>query len=219
MRSGFAWVLVVSCPYAMAQGDGDLADLVRLAEASRLAGEVAGTVWSDWEETPFSVLLVRDESEWLVGYPRTLPGFVSVGPSAALKAEILSRPRQFDSRLLATFPAFGLPPVIVVGRAEATDKTAAEWVLTVLHEHFHQYQMSDARYYSEVDQLDLSGGDETGAWMLNYPFPYQSAEVADGFAVLSRELALLLDEDGEAWKRRYLTEKFFLERYASKLPE
>jgi hypothetical protein len=33
-----------------------------------------------------------------------------------------------------------------------------------------------------VNALDLSGGDKTGMWMLNYPFPYDSPAVQQGFA-------------------------------------
>jgi hypothetical protein len=52
------------------------------------------------------------------------------------------------------------------------------WVLTALHEHFHQLQYTRPGYYQRVAGLDLSGGDETGMWQLNYPFPYESPETA-----------------------------------------
>ncbi len=91
------------------------------------------------------------------------------------QTQIWTRPRQLQPNLLATFPAFGPPSVVVVGRAEATKKASTSWVLTILHEHFHQHQSADPEYYREVEQLGLSNGDQTGMWMLNYPFPYQSA--------------------------------------------
>jgi len=179
------------------------ADLIRLAEARRLADEVGSTVWPGWDRTAFPVLLVTAEQELLVDYPRIPPGFTAAGYSAVLRTEILGRSRQFDPGLLATFPAFGLPPVIVIGQPGATNKTSTEWVLTVLHEHFHQYQMSDPEYFSMVDQLGLSGGDQTGMWMLNYPFPYQSAEVASDFANVSRQLAALLKGSSPADRQRF----------------
>ncbi len=207
MRSVFPILVILMgfSPIAIGQTNIQPADLIRLAEARRLASEVRNKVWPGWEATPFPVLLVTAERELLVDFPGSPPGFTSAGYSAVLRAELLGRPRQFDPALLATFPAFELPPVIVIGRSEATNKMSAEWALTVLHEHFHQYQMYDPEYFTAVDQLGLSGGDQSGMWMLNYPFPYQSAEVAGAFAHVSRQLALLLknasrSDRQEFWK-------------------
>ena len=178
---------------SLAEGQtAQLADMVRIAEAQRLAEQIQGKVWPNWEKAPFAVLFVAPDSEWLIGYPRTPSGFAEVGYSVLLRSKILSRPRQFDPKLLATFPAFGLPPVVVVGRADSTGKTSTEWVVTVLHEHFHQLQMSDTNYISAVDKLGLSGDDKTGMWMLNYPFPYQTPQIATAYAATSRRLAELL---------------------------
>jgi hypothetical protein len=65
-------------------------------------------------------------------------------------------PRARELARLATFPAFGSTPVIVIGRAEATGKTSTSWVLTVCHEHLHQLQMAAPDYCVAVDSLDLS---------------------------------------------------------------
>lgn len=209
--------LVGSIPLAIGQSAPQVVDLIRLGEAARLVQEVGNVVWPDWEEAAFPVLLVEAEREVLVGYPRTPPGFVPVGYSVVLQKGLLGRTRQFDPGLLATFPAFGLPPLVVIGRAEVTNKTSTEWVLTVLHEHFHQYQMADPGYFSAVDGLDLSGGDETGMWMLNYPFPYESAEVADSFTRLSQELASLLRDSSPTDRTRFwLAYSNFLESLAEK---
>ena len=179
----------------------DGVDFQRLAEARRLARAVQTSVWPGWDATPFPVLLILPEREWLIGYPRTPPGFTDAGYSTILQAQMWNRPRQFQPNLLATFPAFGPPSVVVVGRAEATKKTSTTWVLTILHEHFHQYQSANPDYYAAVEQLGLSGGDQTGLWMLNYPFPYQSVEVADRFSAVSRDLRRTL-ERSEANERR-----------------
>lgn len=70
---------------------------------------------------------------------------------------------------------------IVVGTPEKTNKNSTNWVITLLHEHFHQYQFTSKNYYEEVKKLDLSGGDETGMWQLNYPFPYNNSKVVKQF--------------------------------------
>lgn len=189
---------------AVAQTSGpETVDLLRLAEAFRLTQAVQTSVWPGWDATPFPVLLVAPEREFLVGYPRTPPGFTDAGYSAILHAQILTRPRQLQPNLLATFPAFGPPSVVVVGRAEATKKASTTWVLTILHEHFHQHQSADPAYYRQVEQLGLCGGDQTGMWMLNYPFPYQSTEIAERFSAICRELFRVLEQSSAPERRAF----------------
>jgi len=205
--------LTLASSVASAPPEPELSDLVRLAEAARLADELRAEVWPGWEATSMPVLLVTAETEFLTGFPRRVEGFAAVGHSSLLGAELASRPRQFDPGFLATFPAFGPPALVVIGRAEATGKTSTEWVLTVLHENFHQFQMTDPGYFSEVEGLDLSGGDETGMWMLNYPFPYSAPEIAAEFAEVSRRLASLLEESSAGDRRRFWREyEGFLEQ-------
>jgi hypothetical protein len=101
---------------------------------------------------------------------------------------VRERSRTFPPGLLAAMPVFGPPSVIVVGTPEATGRTHAEWTVTLLHEHFHQHQTAFPDYWARVEALDLSGGDETGMWMLNYDFPYQQPEVRARFAAAGAAL-------------------------------
>jgi hypothetical protein len=79
---------------------------------------------------------------------------------------------------------------LVIGQAENTSKkTSTPWIVTVLHEHFHQLQMSEPTYYKEVNGLNLSGGDQTGMWQLNFAFPYKDAQAGERFSALSKLLA------------------------------
>jgi hypothetical protein len=204
MRLLSATVLLVCVSRGVAaQAAPQTDDLLRIAEAYRLAGVVQTSVWPGWDTTPFPVLLVSGDREFLIASHNVPAGFSPTGNSTLLQADIWSRPRQFDPGLLATFPAFGPPPVVVIGRAEVTGKRSVAWVLTLLHEHFHQYQMSEPGYYAEVEQLGLSGGDQTGMWMLNYPFPYESPKVARAFASVSRELGRLLVRSSRPERRRF----------------
>jgi hypothetical protein len=193
------------------------ADALRLAEAFRLADAIGGTVWDGWERAPFPVLLVTADREFLVRSAGTPAGFETLGYSGVLQSDIRSRPRQFDPGLLATMMPFGPPPLIVIGGAEITGRASTDWVLTLLHEHFHQYQMSDPGYAAETLALDLSGGDETGMWMLDYPFPYQSGSVAGRFAALSRQVAALLERPSPADRQRFWRDYVrFLDRLSAR---
>jgi len=94
-------------------------------------------------------------------------------------------------------------PTIVVGPAERTGKSSTAWALTLMHEHFHQWQYSQPDYYSGVARLGLARGDTTGQWMLDYPFPYDSAPVQRAMGSLAAALVRAL-EAGPAARRSAL---------------
>lgn len=159
-------------------------DAVRIAEFYRLAAQVQDKVWPNWSAIPAPLLLVAKDTEFLTHHPTPPKEFTKVSPDA------YSRARQFDPSLLATFPAFGPPSVIVIGQPQNTQaKTSTPWLIVVMHEHFHQLQNAQPGYFDAVNQLGLSRGDNTGMWMLNYPFPYEKAELVRGFGHL-RDLLL-----------------------------
>jgi hypothetical protein len=170
-------------------------DRTRLAEAFRLADRIRPEVWPGWERTPMAVLLVTDSTEYLVGHPRPTTEFTSLGRDSVLEREVLARPRRFPPTLLATFPAVGGRATIVVGTAERTGKSSVEWVVTLLHEHFHQWQSSLPDYYARADALGLARGDTTGQWMLDYPFAYDSAPVKQRIEALGSSIARALASD------------------------
>jgi hypothetical protein len=159
-------------------------DAIRIAEFYRLASQVQDRIWPGWSKTPPPLLLVTEKAEFLTHHAAPPQGFTRLAEG------VYARPRQFGTGLLATFPAFGPPSVIVIGEPQNTAaKTSTPWLITVMHEHFHQLQDGQPGYYEAVNGLGLSGGDSSGMWMLNYPFPYEKTEVAQGFALL-RDLLL-----------------------------
>jgi hypothetical protein len=185
----FAFVTV---PKVLAQQKPAIPDVdrTRLAEAFRIGDRLGNRVWSNWDKAPFAVLLVTPEYEFLIRHPRPSVDFTLAGNDPLLKSEVYFRKRTQAVNLLATFPAVGGVSTIVIGQAENTaKKSSTPWVVTVLHEHFHQMQSSQASYYSEVNSLNLSQGDQSGMWMLNYPFPYQNDRISAEFSRLGKLLA------------------------------
>ena len=159
-------------------------DSVRVQEFYRLAAQIQDQIWPHWSQTPSPLLLVANDAEFLTHHPSVPSEFKPTNDGFS------TRPRQFSTNLLATFPAFGPPSVIVIGEpANTSSKTSTPWLITVMHEHFHQLQESQPGYYEAVAKLDLSKGDNTGMWMLNYPFPYDKPEVVAAFNDL-RDLLL-----------------------------
>ena len=164
-------------------------DRIRLAEAFRLGEKLGDELWPGWNKAPFAVLLVTREMEFLVRHPRPTDDFKLLWYDEQLKSDVYFRNRKFPTDFLATFPAVGGVSTIVIGQAENTaSKTSTPWVVTVMHEHFHQLQDSQPNFFKETEALNLSRGDQTGMWMLNYPFPYATPEVSDQFTVLARAL-------------------------------
>src|SRR5205085_6387269 len=166
-------------------------DRIRLAEAFRLADEIGNRVWPKWSQAPFAVLLVTPEYEFLIRHPKPSPDFMKLSYDSFLKSDVYYRKRTFVTSFLATFPINNsMISTIVVGEAENTRvKTSTPWVITLLHEHFHQLQDSQPNFYADVGALNLAHGDQTGMWMLNYAFPYDRKEVQEQFALMSNLLA------------------------------
>lgn len=176
-------------------------DRVRLAEAFRLGEKLSGKVWKDWNKAPFAVLLVAPESEFLIRHPAPSSDFSESDFDNLLNSKVFRRKRNFNPSFLAAFPAIKGSSIstIVVGQAENTFvKTSTPWVVTVLHEHFHQMQDSQPGMYEALLDLGISGGDRTGMWMLNYPFPYTDKIIGQSFSELAKQLAKTLETEEEA---------------------
>src|SRR5947207_7334814 len=195
MRFRFAVLLILLsiCARGFSQSAPTIreVDRIRLAEAFRLADGVGNRVWKDWSKAPFAVLLVTPGYEFLLRHPKPSSNFVKLEYDSSLKSDVYYRKRTFPITFLATFPLDDtMVSTIVVGQAENTwVKTSTPWVITLLHEHFHQLQDSQPNSYADVGALNLAHGDETGMWMLNYAFPYDRKEVQDQFALMSTLLA------------------------------
>lgn len=181
-------------------------DRIRLAEAFRLNESISDKLWKNWSKVPFAVILVTPENEFLIRHPNPSKDFAPLGYDSVLKSEIYFRKRNFPASFLATFPFYGTSTV-VVGQAENTDaKTSTPWIVTLLHEHFHQLQDAQPNYFAAVEALNLSGGDQTGMWQINFAFPYETPEVASQLEKMSRQLANSLQTTKKADRKKQLAE-------------
>ena len=195
------FVLLIAVSDALSQDIPVLrrVDRVRLAEAFRLSDKLGDDLWPGWSKAPFAVLLVARHTEFLIRHPRPSEDFKSLGYDEQLKSEVYFRDRKFQPNLLATFPAVGGVSTIVIGQAENTaSKTSTPWVITLLHEHFHQLQDSQPNFYKDTEALNLARGDQTGMWMLNFPFPYATPEVSQQFSVVARALVEAMEAKPQA---------------------
>ncbi len=147
-----------------------------LKVARKIVRQNGNSLWLGYGNAPMGLLLVTKDKEILLCDSRTPDGFSAAKIETTLNCTQSEGPKSWrQPTFLAAMPVFGPPSVIVMGTPETTGKSLADWTLTIFHEHFHQWQGEIPDYYQRVDALGLSGGDETGMWMLNYPFPYNDA--------------------------------------------
>jgi hypothetical protein len=188
----FASLIVLVPIFAAAQTPPRLSDTdrIRLREAFRLGDQLEDEVWPGWHKTPFAVLLVTSDYEFLIRHPNPSSDFTPLGNDLMLGGDVYYRKRQFSPNMQATFPAVNGVNTIVIGQAELTfDKTSTRFVATVMHERFHQFVYSQPAYFAGVAALGLDHGDTTGMWMLNYPFPYDSPDVQEKFSAMIHALS------------------------------
>ncbi len=161
-----------------------------LAQVRSFAASEGENVWPGYGRAAFGFLLVTDSEESLLCRKQVPSGFKPAGTDAATGCKRYTRaPSGMPATLLAAMPLFGPPSVIVMGTPHSTGRSEASWVRTILHEHFHQWQYELPGYFTRTKALDLHAGDETGMWILNYPFPYSDAEVTAAFSEASHRLA------------------------------
>lgn len=170
-------------------------DRIRIAEAINIADLYADSVWRGWSEVPMVILLVTDSTEFLVNHNMPSEDFQLMKYDSLLNTNVYYRPRVFATHLLATFPAVNGVSTIVVGTPENTGKSTSRWIITLLHEYFHQLQDFQPDYFSGVEELDLHGGDETGMWMLNYLFPYENEEINILYDKMKKVLVSIFDDE------------------------
>ena len=179
----FASLLISAAPPAWFPGPA-------IRDVRSVARSVGDAIWPDYGRAPFGLLLVTSDGETLLCEDRLPPGFRATGRDRSTGCARATRAASgLPANLLAAMPLFGRPSTIVMGTPGATGYTPVAWRRTVLHEHFHQWQSALPGYYARTAALGLSGGDTTGMWMLNYPFPYADPGAGEAYRKASHALA------------------------------
>jgi hypothetical protein len=89
-----------------------------------------------------------------------------------------------------------------MGTPESTGRNQVDWTHTIFHEHFHQYQSGFDNYYQRLNGLDLDGGDDTGMWMLNHPFPYGDEQFELALSRAARALYDAVNQHGTSFQEQ-----------------
>jgi len=166
-----------------------------IADGQKLATQYGNRLWPGFSQTAFPVLVLEETGERLLCADTPPDGFVVSSIEPITNCSVHTRsPGVFPTHLQATFALPNTGPVVVMGAPALSEASPAAWVATLVHEHFHQYQMSWPGYFTNLHALDLHSGDETGMWAIHYPFAYTEPVTQTALAQLSRQLINILAE-------------------------
>lgn len=184
-----------------------------IADARDFANSDAAQIWPGFARAPFQLLLVGDEREHLFFSGGPASSFGQTASDPVTGGTVKSRRRRYARNLLSTFPAVDGIPTMVVGHPDATARPSiADWTIMLLHEHFHQLQYSTAGYQKRIEGLNLSHGDVTGRWMLDFPFPYADDALAAQARRSASALARAISSRDRARLADYLAARDTLRR-------
>ena len=177
-----------------------------IADAQAIVRNEGDPLWAGLSQAPLPTLLIGPERETLFcGLPTS--GFSAIGFDPMTRCTMQVRARQLPVDLAAATD-LGNVSVIHMGLPDALEATQADWIVTFLHEAFHQYQSTLPGYYSAVDVVRARLGKAGEQWVLEYPFPYADPKVKAEFAAMTMRAGQFLsaetDTQAEAAIRSYV---------------
>lgn len=162
---------------------------------------VQDRVFPGLSAAPFDIMLLRGEQAFYLMDKAPIPADAAAAWEALEETiagrSVFAGDNPWPPALLASFPVFSPSPVVVVGTPAATGTADAAWIALLMHEHMHQYQYTLPGYYQGLAELGLGKGDNTGQWMLNYPFPYKDVEMNALFDAMGAALVAAHDAAGD----------------------
>lgn len=164
MLALFSAVALGASPQLSAEHDRRM-----IADAQAIVRNEGDLIWAGLSQAPLPTLLIGPERETLFcGFPA--PGFSAFGFDPITRCTMQVRARQLPVDLAAATD-LGNVSVIHMGLPDALEATQADWIVTFLHEAFHQYQSTLPGYFSAVDVVRARLGKTGEQWILDYPFP------------------------------------------------
>jgi len=186
-------------------------DKLRISEAKNISNFTGDKIWKGISKVPFTMLLISDSTEYLINFPGSPEEFGLSYFDDELNSKVYYRRRELNKGFFATFPAFSGINCIVAGTPENTGKNSTDWIITILHECFHLYQFTSENYYESVNALNLSKGDNTGMWQLNYAFPYEDSLLNiqyENYVIALTDAVYNIDKnDFDEYFDRYISER------------
>lgn len=177
-----------------------------IADAQAIVRNEGDLLWPGLSQAPLPTLLIGPEHETLFCGLHT-SGFSVIGFDPITKCTMQVRARQLPVDLSAATD-LGNVSVIHMGLPDALEATPADWIVTYLHEAFHQYQSTLPGYVSALDGVRARLGEAGDQWVLEYLFPYADPKVKAEFAAMTLSAGQFLsaenDEQAQAAIRSYV---------------
>jgi hypothetical protein len=165
---------LITKPAASHQVELTVQDAAAIEELYHLWSAEADSVWIGASKTKIPVLYIKSDTEYAIGFPEKVLGFVPVSGPSELHRSVQARPRILATDLSASFPVEGVAAV-VIGSPELLKKSPEDWVLVAAHEMFHVFQAANGSY-AKTSALKISpSGDPS--WQLTFPFPFANLDV------------------------------------------
>ncbi len=156
-----------------------------IREAKTLVARDGEGIWPGFQAIPFHMILVTAETDYLFCQGPTV-SFRAAGTDPISGCPVQARKRELEVDLSASFDVADEPSMIVMGMPKALGLGRTDWILTLAHEAFHQYQSRIPGYATQVDALGLRAGNASATWMLDYPFPYADPVVGAAVVEMTR---------------------------------
>lgn len=181
-------------------------DIRMIADAQAIVRSDGDLIWAGLSQAPLPTLLIGPVHETLFcGLPTA--GFSALGFDPITRCSMQVRARELPIDLAAATD-LGNVSVIQMGLPDALEATQADWIVTFLHEAFHQYQSTLPDYFSAVEVVRARLGKTSEQWSLDYPFPYADPKVKAAFAAMTMSAGEFLsaenDVQANAAIRRYV---------------
>jgi hypothetical protein len=166
-----------------------------IADAQAIVRNEGDLLWTGLSQAPLPTLLIGPERETLFcGLPTS--GFSAIGFDPITRCTMQVRARELPVDLAAATD-LGNVSVIHMGLPEALEATQADWIVTFLHEAFHQHQSTLPGYFSAVDEVRARLSKAGEQWVLEYPFPYADPKVKAEFAAMILSAGQFLSAENE----------------------
>lgn len=146
------------------------------------------SIWDNISKTPLRMLLITDSLEYLFNHDNPGTSFEWCQYDSILNTNIYVRPKKFPPFLRATFPAVNGIDCIVAGNPQNTEKSDEDWIIMLLHEHFHLYQNENPQYKENIALLAQRISKGANNWMLDYDFPYNDTTINELFKEYSHSV-------------------------------
>lgn len=190
------WVLLSAVALAASPQLPSELDRRMIADAQAIVRNEGDILWAGLSQAPLPTLLIGPERETLFcGLPSL--GFSAIGFDPITRCTMQVRARELPVDLAAAMD-LGNVSVIHMGLPDALEATQADWIVTFLHETFHQYQSTLPGYFSAVDVVRARLGKTGEQWVLEYPFPYADPKVKAAFAAMTQSSGQFLSAENDA---------------------